>query len=62
LSRGSKENQAREWAHLARVIEQEPAFGQALLHPAPRPGDSVQPIKPLEIADLEVTPLSGQDR
>ena len=43
---------------LAAAVRQRPQWAQAMLHPVELPPIQMKPIEPIEIADLEVQPLS----
>ncbi|HYW66982.1 MAG TPA: hypothetical protein VFB10_09785 [Candidatus Dormibacteraeota bacterium] len=44
---------------LAAAVPRSPQWAQAMVHPAASPSTQMTPIKPVEIANLEVQPLSG---
>ena len=52
--------EAADLARLADSIRQQPAWGQGFLHRAPLPPEEMKPLPAIEIAQLDVKPLSEQ--
>jgi anti-sigma factor RsiW len=47
---------------LAAAVPRSPQWAQAMLHPVELPLSQVEPMKPIEIANLEVQPLSEENQ
>lgn len=54
----------REEAHglvlLAKAVSERPLFGRALLQPAPARDEGADPLRPLDIPNLQMTPLNEE--
>ena len=49
--------ESRGLMQLAAAVPRDPQWARAMLHPAPAPSSQIAPIEPVEIANLEVSPL-----
>jgi len=47
---------------LAAAVPRDPQWAQAMVHPAPPKSSQIAPIEPVEIANLEVNPLSEENQ
>ncbi len=47
---------------LAAAVPRSPQWAQAMLHPVDLARTQIEPIEPIEIASLEVSPLSGENQ
>jgi len=47
---------------LAAAVPRDPQWARAMVHPAPVPSSQITPIEPVEIANLEVHPLSEENQ
>lgn len=54
--------ESRGLLQLAAAVPRSPQWAQAMLHPVELPPIQIEPIEPIEIADLEVQPLSEENQ
>jgi hypothetical protein len=54
--------ESRGLRRLAEVVRESPQWAMAMLHPAELPASRADVIRPVQFSDLEVKPLSEEDR